>query len=219
MTRNISAEVKIPLIPLIFEDIYELFRPSFKMAYSLAREGFAYASLIVIVTSFEITCRECIVYALTKDKRRLKVFGEKTFKLKDLVETKFSEEEIVRKLIRSIDFQNLTESNAVFRRAYNFKLKDVAQSIGPYVWTILNLTILLRHQIVHHGGHLNEAFTQRVDNLLKDLGEEERIDFLRIIGNDDVEIDENLNIKILTNMESFLNEILNRVAKEFGISQ
>lgn len=189
------------------------------MAYSLAHSGFAYASLVIIVTSFEITCRECIVYALTKDTRRLKAFGEKTFKLKDLVETGFDEEEIVRKLIRSVDFQNLAESNAVFRRVYKFTLKDVTQSIGPYVWTILNLTIFLRHQIVHHGGHLDEAFKQRVDNLLKDLGEQERVKFQRIIGNDDVEIKENLNIEMLTNMESCLNEILNRVAKEFGISK
>lgn len=204
---------------MYFEDIFDSFRPSFKMAYNLAWEGFPYASIIVIVTSFEITCRECIVYALTEDKRRLMAFGEKTFKLRDLLESNFDEEEIIRKMIRSIDFQNLRESNSVFQRVYNFELKNVADSIDSSMWTLLNLTILLRHQIVHHGGKLSESVKQKCDELLQNLDEESRVRFRRIVGNKSVVIEEDLNLHLLTNMESFLNEMLGRVAKEFEIAK
>lgn len=201
---------------LYFEDIFDLFRPSFKMAYSLARKGFSNASIIVIVTSFEIICRECIVYALTEDRRRLRAFGEKTFKLKDLLESNFGEE-IIRKMIRSVDFLNLKESNSAFQRVYNFGLKNVADTINPSTWTLLKLTILLRHQIVHHGGNLNESFKQQFDELLQNLGKERKTPFQKIIGKRDITIEKSLNVLLLTNMESFLNEMLERVAKEFGI--
>lgn len=207
-------------MPIYFEDISESFRPSFKMAYSLAWKGFSHASIIVIVTSFEITCRECIVYALTQDKRRLRALGEKTFKLRDLLESNFDKEEIIRKMIRSINFINLKESNSIFRRVYNFELKNVADGINKYMWTLLNLTLLLRHQIVHHGGKLSESVKQKCDEMLQNLDEESRIRFLRIFSNQwGIAMEEDINLQLLTNMESFLNEMLERVAKEFGIAK
>ena len=190
------------------------------MAYSLAWKGFSHASIIVIVTSFEITCRECIVYALTQDKRRLRALGEKTFKLRDLLESNFDKEEIIRKMIRSINFINLKESNSIFRRVYNFELKNVADGINKYMWTLLNLTLLLRHQIVHHGGKLSESVKQKCDEMLQNLDEESRIRFLRIFSNQwGIAMEEDINLQLLTNMESFLNEMLERVAKEFGIAK
>jgi hypothetical protein len=189
------------------------------MAYSLARGGFNYAALIVIVTSFEITCRECIIYALTEDRRRMKAFKEKTVKVGTLIEINFNKEEVIRRMIRSIDFLDLKENNSIFERVFDFKLKDIADNIDPSVWTLLKLTILLRHQIVHHGGRVDMLWKQKFEKILNNMSEEDKNSFRKIIGEHNLSICEDLTIKMLSNMESFLNKLLDRIAHELGIAQ
>lgn len=189
------------------------------MAYSLAREGFNHAALIVIVTSFEITCRECIIYALTEDRRRMKAFKEKTVKVSTLIETNFDKEEVIRRMMRSIDFLDLKENNSVFERVFGFKLKGIADNIGLSVWALLELTILLRHQIVHHGGHVDVLWKQKFEKMLNNMSEDDKNSFRKIIGEHTLSICRDLTIKMLSNMESFLNKLLDRIAQEFGIAQ